>query len=79
MMGYITAKEAKALGYTNHGKYFGIPIWIGDVYDEAPLVAAKFLPFEFVLYALHFLFAVHVAIFFPDEEPMFRFLVGKRL
>lgn len=47
MLGYITEKEALKMGFTHHGKCFGIPIWITD--EEAPMVATKFVPFEFLL------------------------------
>ena len=77
MMGYMTAKEAKARGFTNHGKYFGLPIWIGDVASDAPIVAAKFAPLEFLLDAWPYINGFLQGLFFPDDEPMFRFLVGK--
>lgn len=49
MLGYITEKQAKKLGATHHGSYYGIPIWMGDVNGECPLVLAKFYPFELFL------------------------------
>lgn len=49
MLGYITKKKALKMGATHHGSYYGIPLWMGDVDGESPLVVAKFYPFEFFL------------------------------
>jgi len=45
MIGYTTEKQAKINGFTHHGSYYGIPIWI-NAESEMPEVMAKFLPFE---------------------------------
>ena len=73
MLGYITEKEALKMGFTHHGKCFGIPIWITD--EEAPMVATKFVPFEFLLTVEQ---TIH-AIFWPGSEPVFQFLIGKEI
>lgn len=41
MFGYLAAAQAKAEGFTHHGKYYGIPIWIGDPEGDC-IVATKF-------------------------------------
>lgn len=34
MLGYITEKKAKTEGFTHHGSYYGIPIWMGNIEAE---------------------------------------------
>ncbi|MCK4121349.1 hypothetical protein HFK83_03050 [Ralstonia pseudosolanacearum] len=41
---YMTEAEAKACGFTHHGKMFSVPCWVTD--NDTPMVAAKFAPLE---------------------------------
>jgi hypothetical protein len=45
VMGYMNAEEAKAAGFSHHGKYYFLPIWMGDIdaddFDGGPLIGAK--------------------------------------
>lgn len=79
MLGYMTANEAKSLGMTHHGKYFGIPVWIGGVDDHqsGPLVCTKWAPMEYVMSAAHHIEALLRSVMFPDCEPTFQFWVGR--
>lgn len=52
MLGYITKKQAKNIGITHHGSYYGIPLWMGAIDGDSPMVFAKFYPFEFFLIPL---------------------------
>ncbi len=75
-LGYTTAAEAKALGCTIHGSYYGIPVWMGDIDSEAPLVFAKWMPLD----SLILVFSVVEGLLFPlvhgsDAQPMFMFKV----
>ena len=77
MLGYMTAKNAKAQGFTHHGSYFGIPIWIGDVESIAPLVAPKWAPMELGMTVAHHIEQILASIFWMGQEPVFRFWVGE--
>lgn len=78
MLGYMTVKEAKAAGMTNHGSYYGIPLWIACSGNGCS-VAAKWSPMD----NLSPLFA-HIegfirSVMFPDDEPCFQFKVGSEI
>lgn len=73
MLGYITEKEAFELGFTHHGKYYGIPIWCAPENDM--MVATKFFPFEYLMTAFCYIEGFLHAAFLPDQEPYFMFLV----
>lgn len=79
--GYMTAEEALAQGFTHHGKYFGIPVWIGHPEDTAGgmLVATKWAPMEYAMSVAHVVEGLLRGMFYPDEEPSFQFLVGARI
>lgn len=49
ILGYTTKAEAIAAGCTHHGSYYGIPLWMGDIDSEAPLVFAKWAPLDFLI------------------------------
>jgi hypothetical protein len=76
MLGYMTAKDAKAEGFTNHGKYFGIPVWIGDPYGQM-MVATKWAPMECLMSVAHYIEgAIHSL---RGTEPNFMFLLGREI
>nr|WP_286946263.1 hypothetical protein [Pseudomonas sp. UBA6718] len=75
-LGYTTAAEAKALGCTHHGSYYGIPIWMGDIDSEAPLVFAKWAPLDYLILASSFIEGLLFPLVHgPDAQPMFMFKV----
>ncbi len=78
MLGYMTKKEALEFGFTHHGKYYGIPIWI-TAEDDAPMVATKWAPMEYVMTLFHYVEAIVRSVAFPSDEPAFMFRVGKRI
>jgi len=74
MLGYTTKKEAVAHGCTHHGSYYGIPLWMGDVDSEAPLVFAKWAPLDLMIYAFSWIEGLLFPLVHgPDAEPMFMF------
>lgn len=77
MLGFITEREALQNGFTNHGKYFGIPIWITT--EDVPMVAAKWGPMEYVISAIHFIEGILSSVFYPEAEPAFQFLIGPEI
>jgi len=79
-LGIITAAEAKAQGFTHHGSYYGIPLWMGDVESDGPSVAVKWVALDYVMD----LFMVIEGFMFPlvhgaDAEPMFMFKIAGEL
>lgn len=77
MFGYMTEKEAIAHGFTHHGKYFGIPIWVAP--DTDFMVATKWAPMEHVMTVAHYIEGFLRAVFHPGEEPVFQFSLGKEI
>lgn len=73
--GYMTAKEAKAEGFTHHGNYYGIPIWIGYVDTATPMVATKHAALEPLMTLFHMIEGL-VGGLFLNREPAFLFQVG---
>jgi hypothetical protein len=76
LLGYMTARRALADGFTHHGRYFGIPVWMGDIEDAGPTVAAKWAPLDFLIVLVHHIEGALASWMFPDAEPMFQFLLG---
>jgi hypothetical protein len=77
MLGYMTAKKALENGFTHHGKYYGIPIWVAP--DKDFMVATKWAPMEYVMTAFHYFEGFLSDMFFPDSEPTFQFLLGPEI
>jgi hypothetical protein len=76
MLGYTTAKEAKAHSCTHHGSYYGIPLWMGDIDSEAPLVFAKWAPLDHLITVFSYVEGLLFPIVHgPDAQPMFMFKV----
>ena len=49
LIGYMTAKQAIADGFTHHGAMYGFPCWVGDPDGGAPMVATKWAPVEWLI------------------------------
>ena len=77
MLGYMTAKEAVANGFTHHGKYFGIPVWVAP--DKDFMVATKWAPMEYVMTVAHVIEGFLRSVLQPDDEPVFQFLLGPEI
>ncbi|GJN50833.1 hypothetical protein [Pseudomonas tohonis] len=76
MLGYMTAQEAKSLGFTHHGKYYGIPVWVGDPHGDC-MVATKWAPLELLMSLWHHVEGLCHAM--RGTEPTFMFLVGREI
>lgn len=85
MFGWRSADAAKTLGFTHHGSYFGIPLYLGFSGEpgadpeDAPMVAVKWAPLEWVMDIFTSIEGALDALMFPDDPPVFRFKVGARL
>lgn len=66
--GHMTAAEALAHGFTHHGKYHGIPVWLSPA-SPSFQVATKWAPMEALMTVVTTLEAV-----FSDA---FKFKVGQ--
>lgn len=79
MFGYMTERQAVEAGLTHHGSYYGIPIWMGDLDSEGPMICAKWAPMEYLMSAVHYLEGMLAPIMRPDMEPCFMFKVEKEI
>lgn len=75
---YMTAEKAKEMGFTHHGKYFGIPCWLADM-DGGMMVATKWMPFEYVFPLFCHIEGTLRDLFYPEDEPGFQFSVGRAI
>lgn len=78
MLGYMTQDEAKKNGFTHHGKYYGIPLWVADPEGEF-IIATKWAPLEWLLTPFHYIEAIVASVVLPDDEPCFRFWIGEKI
>ena len=74
---YITPDRAVEMGFTNHGRYFFLPIWITD--ESCPLVTPKCPFLEPVMIAIHYIEGFVGTVLYPLDEPYFQFLIGARI
>jgi hypothetical protein len=74
LVGYIPAAQALAQGFTHHGKYFGLPIWLTA--EEGPAIACKWAPLEHLLPVVMWIEGTLRELFFPEREPAFQILQG---
>lgn len=77
MLGYTTEKAAKAEGFTHHGSYHGLPIWLGHPESEAPMMAAKWAPLEYLIPLWSCMEGLCSILL--NREPMFMIKVGPRI
>jgi hypothetical protein len=77
MLGYMKAAQAKDYGFSHHGSYYGIPIWISDPGSDAPMVATKWAPTELLMSVLHHVERICHAM--RGTEPTFMFSVGREI
>ena len=78
MLGHLSASKAKKLGFTHHGSYYGISLWIGDPEGNC-LVGVKWAPLNLVMDLFHGVEDLVRAIRFPDSLPDFQFSIGEEI
>ncbi len=76
MLGYMTEKQALEHGFTHHGSYYGIPVWIADATEDGLMVAAKWAPMEYIMTMAHYVEGFMREIMFPNDDPVFQFRIG---
>lgn len=75
----MSKQEALAAGYTNHGAYYGIPIWI-DMDDPAcPAVQCKYVLMDWLFDIAGVLEAAFRSLTCPNEPYGFTFFVGESI
>jgi hypothetical protein len=78
MLGFMSAKQAKAAGFTHHGSHYGIPVWIGDPEGDF-MVATKWAPAELLMTLFHYIEGFIQSVVWPDEEHGFQFALGQAI
>ena len=85
MLGWMSADKAKAKGFTHHGSYYGVPIYLGFAGDpqtdmeEGPMVAVKWMPLDLVFDLFSLMEQVFRPMMFQENESVFQFKVGDPL
>lgn len=83
MFGYMTRKEAKELGYKYGGRYYGIPVYFTEKFEDedGPLmhIAATWAPCDYLaLLIIEIEIAVKESLY-PFDEAVPRFLITEEL
>ncbi|MFT5164337.1 MAG: hypothetical protein ACI9FJ_002938 [Alteromonadaceae bacterium] len=73
---YMTRQRALKAGFTHHGSYHGIPMWLGGI-DGVPVVCAKIEVLEHVVSLFHYLEKQFGRL--RQTRPIFRFKVGRQI
>ena len=76
MVVYMTKQRALKAGFTHHGSYHGIPMWMGGI-DGVPIVCAKVVVLEYMVSAFHFI-EKHIGQL-GHGRPIFRFKIGRQI
>ena len=79
MVLYMTRQRALKAGFTHHGSYHGIPMWMGGVDKNGgiPIVCAKVQVLEHLVTLFHFLEKQIGRL--SRKRPIFRFKIGKQI
>lgn len=76
MFRYMTQEQAILNGFTHHGSYYGIPLWLAPDHPDFP-VSTKWEPMECVMTLFHYIEGFTRPILFPDDEPCFQFKIRR--
>jgi hypothetical protein len=79
MLGFMTAREARAIGFTHHASYYGLPLWLMATGDDGVSIAAKWAPLDYLIPLFTHIEQFIRSVMFPDDEPCFQFVVGEEL
>lgn len=47
---FVSSTEARELGLTHEGTMFGLPVWMGEINTDAPMICPKFQPGRYWLF-----------------------------
>lgn len=74
---HMTATQALENGFTHHGSYYGIPLWVAP--GNSFMAATKWAAMEPVLSLFHVIESVVRGVFQPYAEPVFKFGIGREI
>lgn len=75
-LGYMTESQAVSEGFTHHGSYYGIPVWMSD--EEIPMVATKWRPLEPLMTLFHYVEGF-VQMLSGEDENYFMFVQKRKI
>lgn len=78
LLGYITAANAKRIGFTHSASYYGLPMWIRQ-HGDGFTGTAKWRPADRLIPIMIEIEQFMRGILFPGEEPVFQFRIGEAL
>ncbi|MFT4924665.1 MAG: hypothetical protein ACI8WB_000748 [Phenylobacterium sp.] len=76
MVVYMTRQRALRAGFTHHGSYHGIPMWMGGI-DGVPIVCSKVTLLEHLVSFFRF-FEQQIGRL-KHKRPIYRFMLGKKI
>ena len=83
MLGYLTRKKAKELGYKHGGRYYGIPVYFTEINEEedGPItqIAASWAPLDFLMLLVVEIEQTVLNTLWPHEEHSFHFIITEDL
>lgn len=77
MLGYMTARDTIAQGFTHHANYYGIPLWVTP--DDDFMVAVKWYPLDYLMTLFIAIEGMMREARYPHEEPVFQFTLGEAI
>jgi len=78
ILGYVKESTAKDYGFTNHGSYYGIPLYISTDPDFA-VVAIKWTPLEYIMPVLHKVDWFFRRLLMADYRRDYLFHIGRKI
>lgn len=78
LLGFMTEKKAKELGFTHHGSYFGVPVYIGDPYGQC-MVTTKHPILDPIFDLMGVLESVFRPLIHPENPAVFQFRLKGRI
>jgi len=80
MFSYLTKEDLLRQKFTHHGRYYGLPIWIGDHGDDKQFMIAP--KYKFTGKIMHLMMGADEIIQFftrPGEEYSLKFFIGREI
>lgn len=78
LLGFMTEQKAKELGFTHHGSYFGVPIYIGDPYGQC-MVTVKHPILDPLFDLMGVLEGIFRPLVHPENPAVFQFRLKGRI
>ncbi|MGY3961417.1 hypothetical protein [Aeromonas popoffii] len=78
LLGFMTEQKAKELGFTHHGSYFGVPVYIGDPYGQC-MVTTKHPILDPLFDLMGVLEGIFRPLIHPENPAVFQFRLKGRI